>query len=89
MTLDATGGPLAGGTLTVNGFSITIPKVGISSLFSFLLSISHQNTLVTLPSITVAWSEMFINGQPNLPLLGSVSWEATVIILFTSPSAWI
>ncbi|KAJ7847618.1 hypothetical protein B0H14DRAFT_3867439 [Mycena olivaceomarginata] len=61
MTLNGTAGPLAGGTLTVNGFKITIPK----------------NTLVTLPSITVAWSELFVNGQPNLPLLGSVSWEAT------------
>ncbi|KAJ7141307.1 hypothetical protein C8R44DRAFT_244410 [Mycena epipterygia] len=62
MTLTAAAGPLAGGTLSVNGFKITIPK----------------NTLVTLPSITVAWSELFVNGQPNLPLLGSVSWEATV-----------
>ncbi|KAJ6585832.1 hypothetical protein B0H19DRAFT_924830 [Mycena capillaripes] len=62
LTLDNTPGPLAGGTLTVNGFKLTIPK----------------NTLVTLPSITVAWSELFVNGQPDLPLLGSVSWEATV-----------
>ncbi|KAJ6562301.1 hypothetical protein B0H19DRAFT_1259888 [Mycena capillaripes] len=62
MTLDGTGGPLAGGTLTVNGITITIPK----------------NTLATLPSITVAWSELFGNNGPNLPLLGSVSWEATV-----------
>ncbi|KAJ7141308.1 hypothetical protein C8R44DRAFT_974860 [Mycena epipterygia] len=62
MTLTAAAGPLAGGTLTVNGFNIVIPK----------------NTLVTLPSITVAWSELFVNGKPNLPLLGSVSWEATV-----------
>ncbi|KAJ7452243.1 hypothetical protein FB451DRAFT_1145306 [Mycena latifolia] len=62
MTLNTTAGPLAGGTLAVNGFKIIIPK----------------NTLVTLPSITVAWSELFVNGQPNLPLLGSVSWEATV-----------
>ncbi|KAJ7101874.1 hypothetical protein C8R44DRAFT_716280 [Mycena epipterygia] len=62
MTLNAGGDPLAGGTLTVNGFNIIIPK----------------NTLVTLPSITVAWSELFVNGQPDLPLLGTVSWEATV-----------
>ncbi|KAJ7670518.1 hypothetical protein B0H17DRAFT_198484 [Mycena rosella] len=55
-------GPLVGGTLTVNGFVITVPN----------------NTLVTLPSITVAWSELFVNKKPNLPLLGSVSWEATV-----------
>ncbi|KAJ7468500.1 hypothetical protein FB451DRAFT_374873 [Mycena latifolia] len=62
MTLLDSTDPLAGGTLTVNGFVVTIPN----------------NTLVTLPSITVAWSEMFIDGEPNLPLLGSVSWEATV-----------
>ncbi|KAJ7101876.1 hypothetical protein C8R44DRAFT_641211 [Mycena epipterygia] len=62
MTLNAGGDPLAGGTLSVNGFNIIIPK----------------NTLVTLPSITVAWSELFVNSQPNLPLLGTVSWEATV-----------
>ncbi|KAJ7141361.1 hypothetical protein C8R44DRAFT_847123 [Mycena epipterygia] len=53
---------LSGGTISVNGFNINIP----------------YNTLVTLPSITVAWSELFVNGKPNLPLLGSVSWEATV-----------
>ncbi|KAJ7649455.1 hypothetical protein DFH06DRAFT_554104 [Mycena polygramma] len=66
MTLDVAGGPLAGGTITVKGFNITVPK----------------NTLVTLPSITCAWSEMFtVDGDkatPNLPLLGSVSWETTV-----------
>ncbi|KAJ7604817.1 hypothetical protein DFH06DRAFT_274226 [Mycena polygramma] len=62
MTLNAADGPLAGGSLTVNGFKITIPK----------------NTLVTLPSIAVAWPELFTDGSSNLPLLGSVSWEATV-----------
>ncbi|KAJ6535725.1 hypothetical protein B0H19DRAFT_1080176 [Mycena capillaripes] len=62
MTFNSADGPLGGGTIAVNGFPMTVPK----------------NTLVTLPSITVAWSEMFVNGQPNLPLLGSVSWEATV-----------
>ncbi|KAJ7082331.1 hypothetical protein C8R44DRAFT_652691 [Mycena epipterygia] len=63
MTLNAGGDVLAGGTLSVNGFNITVPK----------------NLLVTLPSITCAWSEMFNqNGDPNLPLLGTVSWEATV-----------
>ncbi|KAJ6562241.1 hypothetical protein B0H19DRAFT_1143919 [Mycena capillaripes] len=61
MTLDGTD-PLSGGTLTVNGFKVTIPK----------------NTLATLPSITVAWSELFVDGEPNLPLLDTVSWEATV-----------
>ncbi|KAJ7155815.1 hypothetical protein C8R46DRAFT_910506, partial [Mycena filopes] len=63
MTVNSTDGPLAGGTIKVNGFTITVPK----------------NTLVTLPSITVAWSELFSNGQPDLPLFGSVSWEATVV----------
>ncbi|KAJ7468499.1 hypothetical protein FB451DRAFT_374846 [Mycena latifolia] len=62
LTLNSTDDPLSGGTLTVNGFVITIPR----------------NSLVTLPSITVAWSEMFVDGQPSLPLLGTVSWEATV-----------
>ncbi|KAF7326924.1 hypothetical protein MVEN_02586300 [Mycena venus] len=67
MTLDVADGPLAGGTLTVNNLTVTVPK----------------NTLLTLPSITVAWSEMFTvddsgNATPNLPLLGSVSWEANV-----------
>ncbi|KAJ7618900.1 hypothetical protein DFH06DRAFT_1107110 [Mycena polygramma] len=67
MTLDVTGGPLAGGTIAVKGFNVTVPK----------------NTLVTLPSITCAWSEMFTvdasnNTIPNLPLLGSVSWETTI-----------
>ncbi|KAJ7631906.1 hypothetical protein DFH06DRAFT_1004796 [Mycena polygramma] len=67
MTLDVGGGPLAGGSITVNGLKITVPK----------------NTLLTLPSITCAWSEMFTvdannNTTPNLPLLGSVSWETTI-----------
>lgn len=59
MSLDA-GGPLAGGTITVDGLVITVPK----------------NLLVTLPSITVAWPEMFNNGVANLP--GSISFEANV-----------
>ncbi|KAJ7621999.1 hypothetical protein DFH06DRAFT_770088 [Mycena polygramma] len=62
LSLDAGGDVFAGGTITVDGFKITVPK----------------NTLVTLPSITVAWSELFQNNQPQLPLLGSVTWEATV-----------
>ncbi|KAJ7222483.1 hypothetical protein GGX14DRAFT_352823 [Mycena pura] len=63
MTLNNTVDPLAGGTITVNGFLITVPK----------------NLLVTLPSITCAWSEMFdATGAPQLPLLGQVSWEATI-----------
>lgn len=60
MTLSPTGGPLAGGTITVDGVAITVP----------------QNLLATLPALVVAWSELFINGAPNLP--GGVSWEATV-----------
>ncbi|RDW64721.1 hypothetical protein BP6252_10372 [Coleophoma cylindrospora] len=51
ITLDATGELLAGGTITVDGLVITVPK----------------NLMVTLPSITVAWSELFNNGVPNLP----------------------
>ncbi|KAJ7153588.1 hypothetical protein C8R43DRAFT_1066883 [Mycena crocata] len=62
MTLEVGGDVLAGGSITVNGLPITVPK----------------NLLVTLPSITVSWSELFQDGRPNLPLLGSVSWEATV-----------
>jgi len=59
MTLDA-GGPLAGGSITVDGLAITVPA----------------NLLATLPAISVAWSELFNNGVPNLP--GSISWEANV-----------
>ncbi|KAJ7145994.1 hypothetical protein C8R44DRAFT_656035 [Mycena epipterygia] len=64
MSLDPGGDILAGGTITVNGFKIIIPK----------------NLLVTLPSISCAWEEMFDDdtGEPNLPMLGTVSWEATV-----------
>ncbi|KAF7345209.1 hypothetical protein MSAN_01897400 [Mycena sanguinolenta] len=67
MTLNVADGPLAGGTITVNNLTVTVPK----------------NTLITLPSITVAWSEMFTvddagNATPQLPLLGTVSWEANV-----------
>ncbi|KAJ7065480.1 hypothetical protein C8F01DRAFT_982165 [Mycena amicta] len=63
MTVNNVSDPLSGGSISVNGFHITVPK----------------NLLATLPSITVAWSELFdASGQPELPLLGSVSWEATV-----------
>ncbi|RDW68550.1 hypothetical protein BP5796_09207 [Coleophoma crateriformis] len=51
ITLDPSGDVLAGGTITVDGLLITVPK----------------NLLVTLPSITVAWSELFKNGVSNLP----------------------
>lgn len=50
MTLDQ-GGPLAGGSITVDGLVITVPA----------------NLLVTLPAISVAWPEMFNNGVANLP----------------------
>ncbi|KAJ6529747.1 hypothetical protein B0H19DRAFT_1274139 [Mycena capillaripes] len=62
MSCNETGGPLAGGTITVDGMVITVPK----------------NLLVTLPSINVAWPELFDGETPSLPLLGSVSWEATI-----------
>ncbi|KAJ7456906.1 hypothetical protein FB451DRAFT_1047681 [Mycena latifolia] len=62
LTLDTADGVLAGGTITVDGILVTVP----------------QNSLVTLPSISVAWSELFVDGAPALPLLGSVSWEATI-----------
>ncbi|KAF7335652.1 hypothetical protein MVEN_02220200 [Mycena venus] len=62
MTCNETDGPLAGGSITVDGMVITVPK----------------NLLVTLPSISVAWPELFDGETPSLPLLGSVSWEATV-----------
>ncbi|CAL3962328.1 unnamed protein product [Diplocarpon coronariae] len=60
MSLDA-GGALAGGSITVDGQKIVVPK----------------NLLATLPSITVAWGELFKDGAANLP--GSISWEANVI----------
>jgi hypothetical protein len=59
MTLDSSG-PLAGGSINVDGQRITVPK----------------NLLATLPSVTVAWGELFKNGVANLP--GSISWEANV-----------
>ncbi|KAJ7058267.1 hypothetical protein C8F01DRAFT_1150226 [Mycena amicta] len=65
MTLDNRSDSLSGGSITVNGFDIVVPK----------------NLLLTLPSITCAWSEMFDeSGEPLLPLFQSegVSWEATI-----------
>ncbi|KAJ7712496.1 hypothetical protein B0H16DRAFT_693654 [Mycena metata] len=67
MTLNVSDGVLAGGSITVNNIVVTVPK----------------NLIVTLPSINVAWSELFtVDGNnkatPNLPLLGTVSWEATI-----------
>jgi hypothetical protein len=68
MTLDLNGGPLAGGTITVDGVEYIIP----------------QNTLATLPGISVAWGELFVNGTANLP--GHVSWQATVCLIANVPS---
>ncbi|KAH8650499.1 hypothetical protein BGZ60DRAFT_388908, partial [Tricladium varicosporioides] len=51
MTLNAAGGPLAGGTITVDGILFTVP----------------QNTLATLPALAVAWGELFTGGVANLP----------------------
>ena len=63
LTLDTAGGTLAGGSITVDGIKITVPK----------------NLLATLPSITVAWAELFdAAGTPQLPGFGGVSWQATV-----------
>jgi hypothetical protein len=52
--------PLTGGTIVVNGITIVVP----------------DNTIATLPSIAVAWPELFTNGVPNLP--GTQTWTATV-----------
>ncbi|KAH8650969.1 hypothetical protein BGZ60DRAFT_388580 [Tricladium varicosporioides] len=54
----------SGGTITVDSIPMIIPK----------------NSYVTLPSISVMWSELFIGGAPQLPQFGApgVSWEATV-----------
>jgi len=71
MTLDpsAAQDPLAGGTLTLDGHVFTVPR----------------NLLATLPSITVAWPELFdpTTGLANLP--GNVTWEAHVS--FTVPNS--
>lgn len=53
---------LSGGTLRVNDITIVIPR----------------NLLVTLPSITVSWAELFTtDGTLNLPNL-SYGWEVSV-----------
>ncbi|KAH0613056.1 uncharacterized protein H6S33_009436 [Morchella sextelata] len=54
---------LSGGTLSVNGMNIIIPR----------------NLLVTLPSITVSWSELFTSaGALDLPRFGVTEWEVSV-----------
>ncbi|KAJ7195943.1 hypothetical protein GGX14DRAFT_575268 [Mycena pura] len=63
MTIDNATDPLSGGTMTVLDFVVVVPR----------------NTLLTLPSITCAWSEMFdASGNPQLPGLGTISWEVNV-----------
>lgn len=57
MTLDSTTNPLSGGTVTVDGSVMVIPA----------------NTLVTLPSITVAWPELFVGGAGQ-----AIGFEANV-----------
>jgi hypothetical protein len=36
MTLDVAGGPLAGGTITVNGLKVTVPKVSVEGTRFFV-----------------------------------------------------
>jgi hypothetical protein len=63
LTVDNATDPLSGGTITVDGLTYVVPK----------------NLLVTLPSIAVAWPELFNEDQsPKLPLFGTVDWQATV-----------
>jgi hypothetical protein len=60
---------LAGGTLILNGIPITVP----------------DNLLVTLPSITVGWNELFKGKDiPDLPGFNDpgISWEANVCDLW-------
>ncbi|CAG8973951.1 hypothetical protein HYALB_00007480 [Hymenoscyphus albidus] len=56
---------LSGGSITIDGIPMVVPR----------------NSYVTLPSISVLWSELFINGSPQLPQFGApgITWEATVI----------
>ncbi|KAK1230578.1 hypothetical protein PQX77_006315 [Marasmius sp. AFHP31] len=62
-TLNNASDILSGGTLTVNNQEFIIPK----------------NLLVNTPVLTaVAWSEMFKDGQINLPLWPEVAWEAQI-----------
>jgi len=45
MTVDAASGPLAGGSITVDGVQITVPT----------------NLIATLPANEVAWPELFVH----------------------------
>ncbi|KAJ7583537.1 hypothetical protein C8J56DRAFT_791150 [Mycena floridula] len=67
-TLNNASDVLSGGTLTLNGFTVTIPR----------------NLLVNTPSITaIAWSELFKPDRTiNLPLWPQVSWEASIFANF-------
>lgn len=62
LSLDSGTDPLRGGSITVDGIKVIVPV----------------NTLVTLPSITVAWPELFVNGVADLP--GGNTWQAHVCI---------
>jgi hypothetical protein len=65
MSLDQGGGPLAGGTITVNGIPIVVPK----------------NLIATLPATAVSWPELFTGNPPVANMPGwpaSQSWTAHV-----------
>jgi hypothetical protein len=67
MTLDSGAGPLAGGTITVNGIAVVVPK----------------NTIATLPATAVSWPELFTGSPavPNMPgYPNSQSWTVHVRI---------
>jgi hypothetical protein len=51
MTLNPGGDPLAGGSMTVDGIPMAIPK----------------NTIVTMPATAVAYSELFNGGTSAIP----------------------
>lgn len=61
LSLDAGSNPIRGGSITIDGFKIVIPA----------------HTLVTLPSILVAWPELFVGGVADLPS-GGPTWQAHV-----------
>lgn len=72
---------LRGGTISLDGVSITVPDNTFVAYIPIRLikTLRLKHRLVTLPSITVAWSELFTSSNaPNLPGFGSISWQATV-----------
>ncbi|KAF2107626.1 hypothetical protein BDV96DRAFT_505879 [Lophiotrema nucula] len=60
MSLDEGTDPLRGGSIEVDGIPVVIPK----------------NTLINLPAMVPAWSELFDGGAPHLP--GSQQYSATI-----------